>query len=111
MPYREVAGEFLMKHTFSVTLAIIALILSANVVLNAQNREKFVISAKAGGINSVSGRAEVRASRATDWSLLSVTDDLRAGDIVRTGTDGRVEMLLNPGSYLRVGESSEFELT
>src|SRR3981081_1541897 len=25
--------------------------------------------------------------------------------------DGRVEMLLNPGSYLRVGENSEFELT
>jgi hypothetical protein len=30
---------------------------------------------------------------------------------VRTGLDGRIEMLLNPGSYLRIGENSEIELT
>jgi hypothetical protein len=35
---------------------------------------------------------------------------LQTGDVVKTGADGRVEMLLNPGSYLRVGENSEFEL-
>jgi hypothetical protein len=29
---------------------------------------------------------------------------------VKTGSDGRVEMLLNPGSFLRLGENSEFEL-
>jgi len=97
----------------SITLAIatMALMLSATLVLNAQNREKFVISAKAGGINTVSGLAELRGFRGADWVQLSVTDDLKAGDVVRTGMDGRVEMLLNPGSYLRVGENSEFELT
>ena len=103
-----------MKHTFSsITLAIatVALMLSAALVLNAQNREKFVISAKAGGVNAVSGRAEVRPFRGADWALLNITDDLKAGDLVKTGKDGRVEMLLNPGSYLRVGENSEFELT
>ncbi|MCU1265320.1 MAG: hypothetical protein JWM21_1638 [Acidobacteria bacterium] len=103
-----------MKHCFSsVTLAIatVALVLSANLVLNAQNREKFVISAKAGGINAVSGRVEIRSYLGADWSLLNITDDLKARDVVRTGQDGRVEMLLNPGSYLRVGENSEFELT
>lgn len=103
-----------MKHTFSsVTLAIatVALVLSASLVVNAQNREKFVISAKAGGVNAVTGRAELRPFRGADWSLLSITDDLKAGDVVKTGQDGRVEMLLNPGSYLRVGENSEFELT
>jgi hypothetical protein len=30
---------------------------------------------------------------------------------VRTGADGRAEILLNPGSYLRLGAASEFELT
>jgi len=103
-----------MKQTFpSVTLAIvtIALILSASIVLNAQNREKFVISAKAGGVNAVSGRVEVKSFRGADWELLNVTDDLKAGALVKTGTDARVEMLLNPGSYLRAGENSEFELT
>jgi hypothetical protein len=100
-----------MKHTFAVALAVITLMLSATAVLNAQNREKFVISAQAGGVNAVSGKAEVSASRGSDWSLLTITDDLKAGDIVKTASDGRVEMLLNPGSYLRIGENSEFELT
>jgi hypothetical protein len=104
----------LMKQTFSsvtLTIASVALVLSASLILNAQNREKFVISAKAGGVNAVSGRAEIRPFRGADWSLLNITDDLIAGDVVKTGFDGRVEMLLNPGSYLRIGENSEFELT
>jgi hypothetical protein len=40
-----------------------------------------------------------------------ITDDLEAGDRVRTAYDGRVEILLNPGSYLRVGGNSEVELS
>jgi hypothetical protein len=40
-----------------------------------------------------------------------VTDDLRSGDRVRTDFDGRVEILLNPGSYLRVGGNSEVEMS
>jgi hypothetical protein len=76
----------------------------------AQNREKFVISAKAGGINAVTGRAKVHLKGGADWQQLSVTDDIEAGDMVRTETGARVEMLLNPGSYLRLGENSEFEL-
>jgi hypothetical protein len=39
-----------------------------------------------------------------------ITDDLNSGDRVRTATDGRVEILLNPGSYLRLGGNSEAEL-
>jgi hypothetical protein len=101
-----------MKRTFSsITLAIVAVMLSAGLVAKAQNREKFVISATAGGVNAVSGRVEIKTYRGADWSLLNITDDLKAGDVVKTGLDGRVEMLLNPGSYLRIGENSEFELT
>jgi hypothetical protein len=39
-----------------------------------------------------------------------ITDDLNSGDRVRTAYDGRVEILLNPGSYLRLGGNSEVEL-
>ncbi len=46
-----------------------------------------------------------------DWQTLTTSEDLQTGDVVRTGLDGRVEMLLNPGSYLRLGEDSEIELT
>jgi len=103
-----------MKRTYSSLALIIAsfgIVLGLSIIAAAQNREKFVISAQAGGVNAVSGRVEIRASKAADWSLLSVTDNLKTGDMVRTASDGRVEMLLNPGSYFRVGENSEFELT
>jgi hypothetical protein len=77
----------------------------------AQNREKFVISAHAGGVNAVTGRAALRTQGNNDWQQLTIKEDLARGDVVRTGLDGRVELLLNPGSYLRIGENSEIELT
>lgn len=92
------------------TLAV-GLILSCSIVNFAQNREKFVISAKAGGINAITGQADVHAKGGSDWQQLAITDDLEAGDRVRTANDGRVEILLNPGSYLRVGGDSEVELS
>lgn len=76
----------------------------------AQNREKYIISAEAGGVNMVSGDVLVVRKGETDQEELTSTDDLRSGDRVITGQDGRVEVLLNPGSYLRVAEDSEFEL-
>src|SRR6185295_15056930 len=85
--------------------------LSCSIVTLAQNREKFVISAKAGGINAITGQASVYSKGEADWQQLMVTDDLDAGDRVRTAYDGRVEILLNPGSYLRVGGNSEVELS
>ncbi len=91
---------------FFVTALVLAFPLSAF----TQNREKFVISAKAGGVNAVTGRAAMLPHGNGEWQQLTIKEDLEAGDLVKTGVDGRVEMLLNPGSYLRVGENSEFEL-
>ena len=94
----------------SLWLLSVALLLCSSALSLAQNREKFVISAKAGGINAVTGDASVHARGESEWQQLMVTDDLNAGDMVRTARDGRVEILLNPGSYLRVGGNSEVEL-
>ena len=88
----------------------VAFILCCSVLNFAQNRDKFVISAKAGGINAITGQADVHAKGESEWQQLSITDDLDSGDRVRTANDGRVEILLNPGSYLRVGGDSEVEL-
>jgi hypothetical protein len=99
------------KRTILVpALFVIASVLSLSVVSRAQNREKFVISARAGGVNAVTGRATMRPHGNSEWRVLTIKEDLETGDTVRTDRDGRVEMLLNPGSYLRVGENAEFEL-
>lgn len=76
----------------------------------AQDREKYVIHAKAGGINSVSGDVRVLRKGSDAERELTTSEDLRAGDIVRTGASGRVEVLLNPGSYMRAGENASVEL-
>lgn len=73
----------------------------------AQNRERFMISAKAGAVNTVAGRVMV-ARQGQQPQLLSSTDDLTSKDVVTTGTNSNAEILLNPGSYLRLAESSEF---
>lgn len=98
--------------TWISTLFVLAMVVSLPVTTSAQSsRDKFVISAKAGGVNAVTGRATMRAHGESEWQQLTIKEDLEAGDLVRTGSDGRVEMLLNPGSYLRIGENSEVELS
>jgi hypothetical protein len=96
------------------TISVLALLVAFGLAMTttqAQNREKYLISAKAGGINLVSGNVTVAREGSERWRKLSLTDDLDSGDRVKTGAGGRVEVLLNPGSYLRVDENSEFELT
>ena len=89
----------------------VALLIAFGVTAQAQNREKFVISAKAGGVNLVSGNVTVQRKDVQRPEALTANDNLEMGDSVTTGAGGRVEVLLNPGTYLRVDENSEFQLT
>ncbi|MCA1593422.1 MAG: FecR family protein [Acidobacteria bacterium] len=75
-----------------------------------QNRENHLISARAGGVNYVSGDVRFRHEGETSWQRLSSRHNLESGDVVRTGA-GQVEVLLNPGSYVRMADNSEFEMT
>jgi hypothetical protein len=59
----------------------------------------FMVSTKAGLVNYVQGAATVQAATA-----------VKAGKLVQTGPNGRVEILLNPGSYLRMGADSQVVL-
>lgn len=101
-----------VSFAFIPSLFVIAMVVSLPLTTITQTtRDQHVISAKAGGINAVTGRATMRQRGDSEWQQLTIKEDLEAGDVVRTGHDGRVEMLLNPGSYLRIGENSEFELS
>lgn len=98
---------YLPPFLLSVTLLFACSVVS----FGQQTRDKFVISAKAGGINAITGGASVTSRGGdADWQQLMITDDLNSGDRVRTDADGRVEILLNPGAYLRLGGNSEVEL-
>jgi hypothetical protein len=60
---------------------------------------QYVISTKAGLVNHVQGAANVTSQQL-----------VQAGQAIRTGLNGFVEVLLTPGSFLRVGENSEVVL-
>jgi uncharacterized membrane protein YgcG len=57
---------------------------------------QYVVSTKAGLVNYVQGTANVKA-----------TQGVATGVPIKTGPEGFAEILLNPGSFLRLGENSE----
>ena len=97
-----------MKLKPTSVLGALLLIVGVFVLVgHAQNRERYGISAKAGGVNAVSGQVMVkRGTRAPQ--LLTSQDDLASGDTVTTAYGSQAEILLNPGTYLRLAEKSEF---
>jgi hypothetical protein len=68
----------------------------------------YVISAKAGGVNFVEGKVAIARKDAKSGYLIK-GDELEIGDKVSTTADGKAEILLNPGSYVRLAENTDFE--
>jgi hypothetical protein len=73
-----------------------------------QISDKYLISAQAGGVNFTQGSVSVSRANKTG-GLLITGDTVEIGDKVSTGANGRVEILLNPGSYLRLDANSSME--
>ncbi len=68
----------------------------------------YVISAKAGGVNYTQGQVTIQRKDLTSGRLIR-GDSVEVGDKVITGEASRTEILLNPGSYARLGGDAEFE--
>lgn len=92
-------------------VVLLSVVFCSAAAAQAQSREKYTISAEAGGVNLISGKVTLQRKGVTHSQPLTAKDDFETGDVVQTGSDGRLEMLLNPGSYMRVAEDSEFALT
>jgi len=60
---------------------------------------QYMVSAKAGLVNYVDGQVNVR-----------LHEQITAGAPIETGLQSHVELLLNPGSFLRIGEDSQVVL-
>ncbi len=104
-----------MKNWISRIVGAATVVFVSSAVICAQNDslgsaagDRYVISAKAGGVNYVSGSVAVVRTAGKSGQLLK-GDRLDVGDRVSTDASGRAEVLLNPGSYLRLGPSSAFE--
>jgi FecR protein len=105
-----------------IALAMSVILMAAGSAL-AQDRKplppgeqtNYVVSAKAGVVNVIEGDVTFKRAKAdrnklgarADWDRLVAGDDLREDDTVKTGADGRAEILLMPGCYLRLAENTE----
>lgn len=105
-----------MKNSISriVSVAVMAFLFVVGASAQDDNKisssagDKYVISAKAGGVNFLEGTVAIVRKAGTSGFLLK-GDRLQIGDRVSTGADGKAEILLNPGSYLRLGGNAAFE--
>ena len=66
-----------------------------------------VVSAKAGLVHLVEGEAFLNDQQL--HPKITEFPDIKEGNIVKTA-EGRVEVLLSPGSFLRLGEDSSFQM-
>lgn len=98
---------------FAVSVTVFALLFS-NFVFAQDDKavsaagDTYVISAKAGGVNYVEGKVAIVRQDGKSGLLLK-SDKIEIGDKVSTGADGKAEILLNPGSFVRLGGNAEFE--
>lgn len=102
-------------------LVVSALSLSAVGVISAQEKEHrkvsaqteqvYVISAKAGGVSYVSGAVRVDRIATQTRQVLAKGDEINDGDIISVGDTGNAEVLLNPGSFLRLAENTDVQFT
>ncbi|GIU82805.1 MAG: hypothetical protein D6687_05225 [Acidobacteria bacterium] len=89
-------------------LIVIMLLFFAGISkLQAQETLLYKVSAEAGPVNYVEG--EVTLVNELGVRNLTKGDRVLIEDKVRTGANGKVEILLNPGSYVRLAGNSEFE--
>jgi hypothetical protein len=104
-----------MKHIFLRLLSLFVVGVCAVSFVSAQDKrvasavgDMYVISAKAGGVNFVEGKVAV-ARKSAKSGLLLKGDNVEIGDKVLTGESGKAEILLTPGSFLRLGKNTSFQ--
>lgn len=99
-----------------VVLSMVGLMLTAAAFAQSEREKRavnaassiYVISAKAGGVNYVEGKVAVTRQDAKSGYLIK-GDELEIGDKVSTAPEAKAEILLNPGSYVRLGANTDFE--
>ncbi|MFN0085221.1 MAG: FecR domain-containing protein [Blastocatellia bacterium] len=94
-----------MRKSFSLTLLVSLAISVMAVTAQAQ----YLTSTRAGFVNNTDGKVYVLRvdSEDGDKGRASMGTQLREGDQLSTQANSRAEVLLNPGSYLRLSENSE----
>lgn len=96
----------------SIAITIAFLMMAASAIgsekkkLSPEELKHYPVIMKAGVVNLAEG--EVIYLRDGGKQPATAGLELSRGDVIRTAQSGRAEVLLNPGSYLRLAENTEF---
>lgn len=90
-------------------LSRFALLTAVVFMLSFSVQAQYLISSKAGFINRVEGKADLNqvGNSLEAVSKASMGSQMNEGDSIVTEADSNVELLLAPGSYLRMSEKTE----
>ncbi|MBI5048804.1 MAG: FecR domain-containing protein [Deltaproteobacteria bacterium] len=91
-----------MRKIFFIVLALI----SAYCLLSAA-----CSFAAIGNISKGSGAIYFKAKAGKKWAAATAGAEINEGDRIKTGKDGRIELALQDGSKLTVGNNTEMEIT
>lgn len=78
--------------------------------LSAPAAAQYIISARAGLVNYTTGPVRYASSDDQDWREVPSHFQLDEGDRLKTEAWGKAEILLSPGSYLRIANGAEVRL-
>ena len=95
-----------MKKFSSVHAIAVALAFTVN--LHADEFSEHFIAARAGVVNYIEGSPQVFFGN--EGKVAAARGQIKGGDSIKTGAQDRLEILLNPGSYLRLGFNSELRV-
>jgi hypothetical protein len=95
-----------MKKTSTILAILVLFVCSAH--LHADEFSEHFISTRAGVVNYLEGRPQVFFGN--EIKVTAPRGQVKAGDTIKTGVEDRLEILLNPGSYLRIGFNSELRV-
>ena len=78
-------------------------------VLNMSASAQYLVSTKAGFVNRADGKVYIQRVDSEDGQAgrASLGTQMRDGDLLKTAADSRAEILLSPGSYLRLDQNTE----
>ena len=96
-----------MRSTAAAALCAASLILVNSRTVSAQ----YVVSARGGLVNYAGSDVQALKPGETTWVKVERLQQLGDGDRLRTGEHSRAEILLNPGSYLRMDRATEVEFS
>lgn len=104
-----------MKKNLLTVLTVAVAVFTISLITFAQETRsvspaasKYLISAEAGGVNFIEGKVAI-ARKIGRSGLLLKGDTVKVGDRVSTDAESKAEVLLNPGSYIRIAGNSSFE--